>query len=93
MTMGSSSVLRLPESPRFLVRHGKLEEARQVLGFIREKNEVDAELRDILLHSVDCGTGYGAGRRICHLWLHLPVRRSLYPELCTGNAWCNARRN
>lgn len=40
-------VLRLPESPRFLVRHGKLEEARQVLGFIREKNEVDAELRDI----------------------------------------------
>ena len=40
-------VLRLPESPRFLVRHGKIEEARQVLGFIREKNEVDAELRDI----------------------------------------------
>jgi len=40
-------VLRLPESPRFLVRHGKVEEARQVLGFIREKNEVDAELRDI----------------------------------------------
>ena len=40
-------VLRLPESPRFLVRHGKLEAARQVLGFIREKNEVDAELRDI----------------------------------------------
>ena len=40
-------VLRLPESPRFLVRHGKLEEARQVLGFIREKHEVDAELRDI----------------------------------------------
>ncbi|BAL84442.1 putative sugar transporter [Selenomonas ruminantium subsp. lactilytica TAM6421] len=40
-------VLRLPESPRFLVRHGKIAEARQVLGFIREKNEVDAELRDI----------------------------------------------
>ena len=40
-------VLRLPESPRFLVRHGKIEEARQVLGFIREKHEVDAELRDI----------------------------------------------
>ncbi len=40
-------VLRLPESPRFLVRHGKITEARQVLGFIREKNEVDAELRDI----------------------------------------------
>ncbi|SHK37865.1 MFS transporter, sugar porter (SP) family [Selenomonas ruminantium] len=40
-------VLRLPESPRFLVRHGKIAEARQVLGFIREKDEVDAELRDI----------------------------------------------
>ncbi|WP_026767179.1 sugar porter family MFS transporter [Selenomonas ruminantium] len=40
-------VLRLPESPRFLVRHGKVEEARQVLGFIREKNEVEAELCDI----------------------------------------------
>lgn len=40
-------VMRLPESPRFLVRHGKIDEARQVLGFIREKHEVDAELRDI----------------------------------------------
>ncbi|SDZ91578.1 sugar porter family MFS transporter [Selenomonas ruminantium] len=40
-------VLRLPESPRFLVRHGKIAEARQVLGFIREKHEVEAELKDI----------------------------------------------
>ena len=40
-------VLRLPESPRFLVRHGKIAEARQVLGFIREKDEVEAELCDI----------------------------------------------
>ena len=40
-------VLRLPESPRFLVRHGKIDEARQVLGFIREKHEVEAELKDI----------------------------------------------
>ncbi|WP_296772397.1 sugar porter family MFS transporter [Selenomonas sp.] len=40
-------VLRLPESPRFLVRHGKIMEARQVLGYIREKHEVEAELRDI----------------------------------------------
>ena len=40
-------VLRLPESPRFLVRHGQIAEARQVLGFIREKHEVEAELRDI----------------------------------------------
>jgi sugar porter (SP) family MFS transporter len=37
-------VLRLPESPRFLVKHGKDEEAARVLGYIRKPAEIDAEL-------------------------------------------------
>lgn len=40
-------VLRLPESPRYLIKKGKLDEARQVLGYIRDKSEVEAELQDI----------------------------------------------
>ncbi|WP_373892629.1 sugar porter family MFS transporter [Weissella confusa] len=40
-------VLRLPESPRFLVKQGKLQEARQVLSWIRRPEEVEAEMRDI----------------------------------------------
>ena len=40
-------VLRLPESPRFLVRGGMIDEARRVLGFIRSDDEVEAELQQI----------------------------------------------
>lgn len=40
-------VLRLPESPRFLVKTHKLAEARQVLTYIRTASEVDPELEDI----------------------------------------------
>lgn len=40
-------VLRLPESPRFLVKHGRIDEARRVLGYIREPHEVEAELEEI----------------------------------------------
>lgn len=40
-------VLRLPESPRFLVKVGKESEAAQVLRYIRRPDEVDAELRSI----------------------------------------------
>ena len=40
-------VLRLPESPRFLVKNNKVEEAKQVLSFIRPADEVDAELKTI----------------------------------------------
>ena len=41
-------VLRLPESPRFLVKHGLVDEARRVLGYLRNtKDEVEAELADI----------------------------------------------
>lgn len=40
-------VLRLPESPRFLVRSNKLEEARRVLGYIRPQQEVETELQQI----------------------------------------------
>lgn len=41
-------VMRLPESPRFLVALGKTDEARRVLGYIREDEEIDAELAEIL---------------------------------------------
>jgi len=40
-------VLRLPESPRFLVKLGKVTEARQVLSWIRKPNEVEEELLSI----------------------------------------------
>jgi sugar porter (SP) family MFS transporter len=40
-------VLHLPESPRFLVRHNKLEAARQVLSYIRPSEEISAELQQI----------------------------------------------
>lgn len=40
-------VLRLPESPRFLVRRGKIEEARQVLSYVRNADEIDAEIEQI----------------------------------------------
>ena len=40
-------VLRLPESPRFLVKLGKISEARQVLSWIRKPDEVEEELLSI----------------------------------------------
>jgi sugar porter (SP) family MFS transporter len=40
-------VLRLPESPRFLVKVGKESEALKVLQYIRRPDEIAAELRSI----------------------------------------------
>lgn len=41
-------VLRLPESPRFLVKNNKLDEARKVLGYLRsKKEEIESEIKDI----------------------------------------------
>lgn len=41
-------VLRLPESPRFLIKKGKEAEAKQVLSWIRKNDqEVEAEIDDI----------------------------------------------
>jgi sugar porter (SP) family MFS transporter len=40
-------VLRLPESPRFLVKVGKEDEAVKVLRYIRRPDEIDAEFRSI----------------------------------------------
>ena len=40
-------VLRMPESPRFLVKVGKENEALKVLHYIRSPDEIDAELRSI----------------------------------------------
>ncbi|CAM4043062.1 sugar porter family MFS transporter [Helcobacillus massiliensis] len=40
-------VKRLPESPRFLVRKGRIDEARHVLTMIRPADAVDAELAEI----------------------------------------------
>lgn len=40
-------VLGLPESPRFLIRNGRLDDARRVLGYIRPESEVESELEQI----------------------------------------------
>nr|WP_284286579.1 sugar porter family MFS transporter [Alicyclobacillus fastidiosus] len=41
-------VLRLPESPRFLIKNKKLDEARKVLSYIRsKKEEIDSEIKQI----------------------------------------------
>jgi len=42
-----AGVLRLPESPRFLVRHNRIDEARTVLSYIRPAHLVEPELNDI----------------------------------------------
>jgi sugar porter (SP) family MFS transporter len=40
-------VLKLPESPRFLVKNNNIDQARRVLTYIRQENEVEPELKDI----------------------------------------------
>ncbi|MCP3028964.1 sugar porter family MFS transporter [Halobacillus sp. A5] len=41
-------MLRLPESPRFLIKNNKLDEARKVLGYLRSnKKEIDSEIVQI----------------------------------------------
>lgn len=40
-------VLRLPESPRFLIKNGKFEEAKNVLMNLRKTKQVDVELEEI----------------------------------------------
>lgn len=41
-------VLRLPESPRFLIRNNKIDEARKVLSYLRpSKEHIDAEIKQI----------------------------------------------
>lgn len=44
-------VLKLPESPRFLVKNGDIDQARRVLSCIRPAAQVDAELSDIKLNA------------------------------------------
>lgn len=41
-------VMKLPESPRFLINHGQPDEARKVLSYIRkDKNEIESEMQSI----------------------------------------------
>ena len=40
-------VLRLPESPRFLIARGQIDQARRVLSFIREPHEIEPEITEI----------------------------------------------
>ncbi|GEO68780.1 sugar porter family MFS transporter [Levilactobacillus acidifarinae] len=40
-------VLKLPESPRFLIKTGHRDEARQVLSYIRKPDEIDGEMKQI----------------------------------------------
>ncbi|MEH7378867.1 sugar porter family MFS transporter [Bacillus sp. JJ1533] len=40
-------VLKLPESPRFLIKNNRLDEARKVLSFIRPKDKIEIEVKQI----------------------------------------------
>lgn len=41
-------MLKLPESPRFLIKNNKIDEARKVLGYIRSnKEQIDSEIKQI----------------------------------------------
>jgi len=40
-------MLPMPESPRWLVKHGRTADARAALGRVRQAQDVDAELREI----------------------------------------------
>ena len=40
-------VLKLPESPRFLIKKGKFEEAKTVLTHIRNNQDVEKEYNEI----------------------------------------------
>lgn len=40
-------VLKLPESPRFLIKNNKLDEARRVLSYIRPKDKIEPEIKQI----------------------------------------------
>lgn len=40
-------VLKLPESPRFLIKNNKLDEARKVLSYIRPKDKIESEMKQI----------------------------------------------
>lgn len=40
-------VLGLPESPRYLVKNGRLDEARRVLGYVRSEDQIEPELQQI----------------------------------------------
>ena len=57
-------VLRLPESPRFLVKKGFEKEAKEVLTLIREKDEIEPELKEIIKTAKDekySGLAFGIG--------------------------------
>ncbi|WP_407886704.1 sugar porter family MFS transporter [Levilactobacillus sp. N40-8-2] len=40
-------VLKLPESPRFLIKTGKLDEARTVLSYVRKPEDIEPEVESI----------------------------------------------
>ena len=40
-------VQKLPESPRYLIKNNKPNQARQVLGYVRSKSEIKGELKEI----------------------------------------------
>ena len=42
-----AGVLRLPESPRFLIKNGQLDDARTVLSYIRPADEIEDEITTI----------------------------------------------
>lgn len=46
-------VLKLPESPRFLVKNNRLDEAKLVLSYIRPADQIESELKNIQETAVD----------------------------------------
>src|SRR5699024_12692829 len=40
-------VIKLPESPRFLITNNRFDEARKVLSYIRPKDKIESEVKQI----------------------------------------------
>lgn len=60
----------LPASPRWLMSKGKKEQAREVLGLLREEGEIEKEMRDI---EITLGEETGGWKELLQDWVKMPL--------------------
>lgn len=71
-------MLRMPESPRWLVQRGLTEQARAVLGSVRSAERADAELADLTAHMA------AEEQRQMLGWRAVLTNKNLVRMLCIG---------